>query len=68
VWDFLSGQVIASWKPEMQVYDGPDNKNGRPPRRFTEPPRFAISPDGRAVIDGSNGMITLYKILVGPSQ
>jgi hypothetical protein len=62
VWDYVSGKIITSWRPELQVYDGADFEDGRPPRHFSEPAKFAISPDGSEVVDGKNGVITLYKI------
>ncbi len=58
VWDFGTGREIASWHPESQSYLLPS----KPPRRITEPFRFAISPDGNYIAEGGNGVIRLYKV------
>jgi hypothetical protein len=54
VWDFGTGQEIASWKPRYQ------DDVTHP--AIKEPYRFAISPDGTKVAEGGAGVLTLYRI------
>jgi hypothetical protein len=58
VWDFRTGQELASWYPESETYPSVFS----PPKQVTEPFRFAISPDGQCVAEGGNGKVMLYKI------
>ncbi|GEM_PF-4316125 len=55
-WDFKRNQELLSWKPGSQAWDtGPSFHN-------SEPVRFAMSPDGKYVAEGSNGVVHLYQI------
>jgi WD40 repeat protein len=54
IWDFRTGRELASWTPKWQR-DG----SAIVPR---EPYKFAISPDGNYVVEGGDGVLTLYKI------
>jgi hypothetical protein len=58
-WDFGTGQELASWRPEAQTYTY-DSPSGT--KKITEPARFAMSPDGRCVAEGANGIVRLYRI------
>ena len=59
VWDFRSGEEIASWHPGHQSYNdlGPV-----PPKHSKELCPFAISPDGQYIAEGCNGVVRLYRI------
>jgi hypothetical protein len=57
LWDFRAGSAIADWRPEMQSYQLPG-----PTRAVTEPFAFAISPDGRYVAEGGDGILRRYKV------
>ena len=56
VWDFMGSRELASWRPELQSYINIKHV------REEEPFKFAISPNGRYVADGGNGIIRLFKI------
>ena len=58
VWDFATGQELASWMPESETYANVFT----PTKQVTELFRFAISPDGQFVVEGGNGIVRLYKI------
>jgi hypothetical protein len=61
VWDFKTGQEIASWRPGLQRYLmqlGKDKSDW-----YSSPFPFAISPNGQYVIEGGNGVMRLYEIL-----
>lgn len=58
VWDFATGQQLASWRPEWEAY----TSLIKPEKRITEPFRFALSPDGKYVAEGGSGIIRLYRI------
>ena len=58
VWDFRTGQELASWHPESQTYPSVFS----PAKTITEPYCFTMSPDGQFVAEGGNGIIRLYKI------
>jgi hypothetical protein len=58
VWDFGTGQELASWYPGSQTYPNVL----APPKQITEPFRFAMSPDGQYIAEGGDGIIRLYKI------
>ena len=67
VWDFGTGQELASWHPKSQaLYLGEPKavSVGRHagPYWETGPYRAAISPDGRYVAEGGAGTLSLYKI------
>lgn len=54
IWDFATGRVLASWRPEMQrIQIGASAVN---------PYSCAISPDGEFVVEGGSGSVTLYKV------
>jgi WD40 repeat protein len=59
VWDFRSGEEIASWHPGYQAYNdlGPV-----PPKHSKDLCPFAISPDGQYIAEGCNGVVRLYGI------
>jgi hypothetical protein len=59
VWDVKDNVEIVSWKPKMQVYDVGN------PKPIKRPYMFAISPDGRYIAEGGNGMLSLYKLEAG---
>jgi hypothetical protein len=54
IWDFGTGRELASWKPKWQRLGSADE--------LEEPYKFAISPDGNYVLEGGDGVLTLYKI------
>jgi hypothetical protein len=54
IWDFGTGRELASWKPKWQRFRSADE--------LEEPYKFAISPDGNYVLEGGDGVLTLYKI------
>jgi hypothetical protein len=63
VWDFRSGRELISWHPDFQSWDLQlDINPSKPLDHISEPFRFALSPDGRYIAEGGNGMIRLYKI------
>jgi hypothetical protein len=63
IWDFMSGKELVSWRPPSQSWDFHLFLDAsRPPKRVTEPFRFAISSDGEYIAEGGNGIIHLYKI------
>jgi WD40 repeat protein len=53
VWDFEAGKQLASWHPRSQtVFLGGQS----------QPYVFAISPDGKYLIEGGAGVLALYRI------
>jgi WD40 repeat protein len=56
VWDYRSGEQLASWRPEWQSQTNTLNGQVR------KPYQFAISPDGRYIAEGGNGVVRLFKI------
>jgi hypothetical protein len=59
VWDFATGEKLASWRPRTQTWT---ELGLRPPKRITEPSKFAISNDGQFLAEGGDGKLTVYKI------
>jgi len=59
VWDFKTGEELASWEPEKQNFV--DN-SAKTPTKVSDMAKFAISADGQYVLDGANGILRLYKI------
>jgi hypothetical protein len=59
VWDFRTGEELASWRPEQQTYV---NKELRPPREVKSWYNFAVSPDGRFIVEGGDGVLRLYGV------
>jgi hypothetical protein len=59
VWDIKDNVELASWKPNMQLYD----VGGPKPIKLAY--TFAISPDGRLIAQGGNGTLTLYRLEAG---
>jgi hypothetical protein len=59
VWDYATGETLASWRPETQMWS---ELGLRPPKKIVEPSRVAISADGQFVAEGGNGRLTVYKI------
>ena len=59
LWDYRTGQQLADWIPESQKWQYPigDMKLERS-NRFA----FAISPTGRYIAEGGNGVLRLYDI------
>jgi hypothetical protein len=60
VWDFQTNVEIASWPPPTQAYDFYFRTG--PPERIKKPFRVAISPDGKYIVEGGNGILRLYQI------
>ena len=59
VWDYATGERLASWRPRTQTWT---ELGLRPPRKIAEPSKFAISADGQFVAEGGNGKLTVYKL------
>jgi hypothetical protein len=59
VWDYATGERLASWRPQAQTWT---DLGLRPPKRITEPSKFAISADGQFVAEGGNGKLTVYRV------
>lgn len=60
IWDYRTNKEIVSWKSKMQKYiDDRYNEPFRPRRPYS----FALSPDGNYLIEGGEGMLTMYKIV-----
>lgn len=59
IWDFKSGQVLASWHPESQAYKLRDTV---PPTPVKQTVKFAISPDGQYIVEGGNGILRLWRV------
>ena len=59
IWDFRTGRQIATWRPEFQKWRFPigEIKQGR-----SNPFVFAISPTGRCIAEGGNGILRLYEM------
>jgi hypothetical protein len=59
VWDFRTGRQIVAWRPEFQKWRFPigEIKHWR-----SNPFVFAISPTGRYIAEGGNGVLRLYEI------
>ncbi len=57
VWDYSMGRELVSWSPGSQTYH-----DGWMHRVREEPFPCALSPDGKIVIEGGNGVLRLYKI------
>ncbi len=61
VWDFRAGKVLASWRPGKQRYTVPLPKFPKDDWRQS-PFAFDLSPNGRYVAEGGNGVLRLYEI------
>jgi hypothetical protein len=59
VWDFRTGQQIAAWRPEFQKWRYPIGTIGH---WRGNPFVFAISPTGRYIAEGGNGVLRLYEV------
>lgn len=59
VWDYATGEKLASWRPETQTWT---ELGLRPPKKIVEPSKFAISPDGQLIAEGGNGKLTVYRV------
>ena len=59
VWDFHSGRELISWRPQYQTYLFRTRTRSR---SVKEPFRFAISPGGTYILEGGNGILSLYRI------
>lgn len=59
VWDFRTGRQIAIWRPEIQKWRFPIGtiKHWR-----NNPFVFAISPTGKYIAEGGNGVLRLYEV------
>jgi hypothetical protein len=63
VWDFRSGKELVSWRPDFQSWDYQLELDPlKPLKHIHEPFKFAISPDGRFIMEGGNGILRLCKI------
>lgn len=60
VWDFRTGQQIAIWHPEFQKWRFPI---GAFEHWRNNPFAVAISPTGRYIAEGGNGVLRLYEIV-----
>jgi hypothetical protein len=59
VWDFRTGKVVAEWVPITQVTE----TGLKPPEdKRTEFGRSVISPSGRYIAEGSNGILRIYEV------
>lgn len=56
--DYRSGKKIATWSPNTEKIITPNS----PYNAQNEPYRFDISADGRYLVEGGAGVLTLYKI------
>ena len=59
VWDYATGERLASWRPQTQTWI---ELGLRPPKKITEPSKFAISADGQFIAEGGNGKLTVYRV------
>ncbi|MGA2215899.1 MAG: hypothetical protein ABSH31_21685 [Bryobacteraceae bacterium] len=59
VWDYATGEKLASWRPETQTWK---ELGLQPPKKIVEPSKFAISPDGQLIAEAGNGKLTVYRI------
>jgi hypothetical protein len=60
VWDFRSGQEVATWRPEFQKWRFP---MGELRHWRSNPFVFAISPTGKYIAEGGNGVMRLFEIV-----
>jgi hypothetical protein len=60
VWDYATGEKLASWRPRTQTWT---ELGLRPPKKITEPSKFAISDDGQFLAEGGDGKLTVYRIV-----
>jgi dipeptidyl aminopeptidase/acylaminoacyl peptidase len=59
VWDYATGEKLASWRPATQTWY---ELGLRPPKKIVEPSIFAISPDGQFIAEGGNGKLTVFRV------
>jgi hypothetical protein len=59
VWDFRNGQQVAVWRPEFQKWRFP---MGKIRQWRSNPFVFAISPTGKYIAEGGNGVLRLFEI------
>lgn len=57
IWNFRTGRELASWKPGWQTSEDPVPRPG-----LKEPVPFALSPTGKYVAEGGDGVLRLYKV------
>ena len=59
VWDFRTDKVIAEWAPITQATE---TGQGPPEDKRTEFGPSVISPSGRYIAEGSNGILRIYEL------
>jgi hypothetical protein len=57
VWDFRSSAEVAAWAPAVQYLETDRNV-----RDVAQPAPAAISPSGRYVAEGADGMLRIYEL------
>ena len=59
VWDFATGERLASWRPRTQTWM---ELGWHLQKKVVEPSKFAISADGRFVAEGGDGRIIVCRV------
>jgi hypothetical protein len=59
VWDFRTGKEVVAWAPQTQVSETGSSHQLENP---TEWAPFAISPTGRYLAEGGNGVLRIYSL------